>query len=306
VPAYQGGRGWWLAFAASIAVAVGIAAAQTGVPSSRTNTVFVTAVSDAGVPVADLVASDFLIKEDGKAREVLRAELTSAPVQLAILVDDNGTGLFRAGLINFVRLMQGRARIELSSVVGQTQRLVDYTADMDRLTSVIATLTARPGTNDGGQLLEGIYEAARHQEKLEALRPVIVALTVGGEEHSTVPAHVVLNQLAKAGSKLYVIQVAGTMLRPTVPITQSRQLLGENLNLSEVLGTGPKQTGGIREEIVATPGLLSGLQRIATELQNQYALEYARPPKGKPLESLDVSVRRRGLNLRAPTKVAGR
>jgi hypothetical protein len=292
--------------AASVVVAGVMASAQSGIPSSRSNTVFVTALSDSGVPIPDLVAADFVIKEDGKIREVLRAQLTSAPVQLAILVDDNGTGLFRAGLVNFVRLMQGRALIELSSVVGQTQRLVDYTTDVHRLTSVIATLTARPGTNDGGQLLEGIYEAARYQEKLEAARPVIVALTVGGEEHSTVPAHVVLNQLAKAGSTLYVIQVAGTMLRPTVPITQSRQLLGENLNLSEVLGTGPKQTGGIREEIVATPGLLSGLQRIATELHNQYAVEYARPPKGKPLESLDVSVRRRGLNLRAPTKVAGR
>jgi hypothetical protein len=194
----------------------------------------------------------------------------------------------------------------LSTVVGQTHKLVDYTANAQTVANAAATLSARPGTNDGGQLLEGIYQSARDQQKLETSRPVIVALTVGGEEHSTVPAHLVLDQLAKSRSKLYVIQVAGTMLRPTVPITQSRQLLNENLQLGEVLGEGPKQTGGWREEIVAAPGLVPGLQRIAAELKNQYALEYARPPKGKPLEKLDVSVKRRGLNLRAPTKVAGR
>jgi hypothetical protein len=91
-----------------------------------------------------------------------------------------------------------------------------------------------------------------------------------------------------------------------VQITKPAALLGENLNLSEVLGEGPKQTGGWREEIVAATGIILGLGRIAAELKNQYALEYSRPPKTKTIERLNVSVNRRGLNLRAPTKVPGR
>jgi len=272
----------------------------------RTHTVFVTALEENGAPVVDLAAADFIVKEDGKDREVLRAELARVPMQVAIIVDDNGTGIFRAGLVSFVQLLHGRAEIALSSVVGQTHRLVDYTPDAERVLAAVMGLSARPGTPDGGQLLEGIFQASKDQEKLEATRPVIVALTVGGEEHSTVPAHNVLDQLAKSGSTLYVIQVAGTLLRPTVQITQPRQLLGENLNLSEVLGEGPKQTGGWREEIVASTGLVPGLGRIAAELKSQYVLEYSRPPKGKPLERLNVSIKRRGLNLRAPSKVAGR
>jgi VWFA-related protein len=290
-----------------VALAALDAQSQPNAPApGRTNTVFVTATEENGAPVVDLAAADFAIKEDGKDREVLRAELARVPMQLAIIVDDNGTGIFRAGLVSFVRLIQGRAEIALSSVVGQTHRLVDYTADAGKVLEAVMGLTARPGTNDGGQLLEGIFQASKDQEKRGATRPVIVALTVGGEEHSTVPAHNVLDQLAKTGSTLYVIQVAGSLLRPTVQITQPRQLLGENLNLSEVLGEGPKQTGGWREEIVASTGLVPGLGRIAAELKSQYVLEYSRPPKGKPLERLNVSVKRRGLNLRAPTKVAGR
>lgn len=297
-----------LAVSVLVCASAAAAVAQSGVAASppRTNTVYVSVTEAAGVPVLDLAPDDFAIKEDGKAREVLQARLASGPLQIMIIVDDNGTGLFRSGLVQFVQQFQGRAEIALAAVTGQTQTLVDYTTDIDRVVNAITTLTARPGTNDGGQLLEGIFQAARDQEKREAQRPVIVTLTVGGEEHSTLPAHHVLDQLAKSGSVLYVIQVAGASLRPTVPITQSRQLLGENLNLSEVLGEGPKQSGGWREEIAAAPGIVSGLRRIATALRNQYAIAYARPDKVRQTEKINVSVKRNNVTLRAPSRVPGR
>jgi hypothetical protein len=208
--------------------------------------------------------------------------------------------------VSFVRLMQGRGEMTLSTVVGQTQRLVEYTTDVDRLATAIVALTARPGTPDGGQLLEGIFQAAKEQEKRDAERPVIVVVTVGGEEHSTLPAHHVLDQLARSGSTLYVITVANNTLRVMRPIDKPSALLEENLNLSEVLGEGPKQTGGWREVIVAAPGITPGLQRIAAELKAQYAVAYSRPAKGKATERLAVSINRRGVLLRAPSKVPGR
>lgn len=279
---------------------------QNSTPAARTNTVFVTATEENGAPVVDLVATDFTIKEDGKPREVVKAELAQSQVQVAIIVDDNGTGIFRAGLVNFVRLMQGRAEMALSSVVGQTQRLVEYTTDADRVSSAIAALTARPATQDGGQLLEGIFQAARDQEKRDAPRPVIIVVTVGGEEHSTLSASHVLEQLAKSGATLYVIAVANTQLRAMRPIDKPSVLLEENLNLNEVLGEGPKQSGGWREIIAAAPGITQGLQRIATELKGQYAIAYSRPPKGRATERLAVSINRRGVLLRAPNRVSGK
>ena len=205
-----------------------------------------------------------------------------------------------------MQLLQGRAEMSLSSVVGQTQRLVDYTPNAEKLVEAIVQLTARPGTPDGGQLLEGIFQAAKDQEKREAQRPVIVAVTVGGEEHSTLPAHHVLDQIAKSGSTLYVISVANSLDPADAPIDKPASLLEENLNLSEVLGEGPKQSGGLREVIVAAPGITLGLQRIAAELKNQYAVAYSRAPKGRSTERLSVSIKRRGVLLRAPNKVPGR
>jgi hypothetical protein len=277
-----------------------------GSPQGRTNTVFVTAMEENGAPVVDLVASDFTIKENGKNRDVLKVELARVPMQIAIIVDDNGTGIFRSGLVSFVQLLQGRAEMSLSSVVGQTQKLVEYTPHAEKVVDAIVQLTARPATPDGGQLLEGIFQAAKDQEKREAQRPVILAVTVGGEEHSTLPAHHVLDQIAKSGSTLYVISVANSAIRQMRQIDKPASLLEENLNLSEVLGEGPKQSGGSREIIVAAPGVTLGLQRIASELKNQYAVAYSRASESRSTEKLTVSIKRRGVLLRAPSKVSGR
>jgi VWFA-related protein len=282
------------------------AQAPPGAASDRSNIVYVTVTENTGAPVLDLSVADFAIKEDGKNRDVLKAEMATGPLQVMIIVDDNGTGFFRSGLVQFVQQLQGRAEMALSSVYGQTQKLVDYTPKAESVIEVITTLTARPGTPDGGQLLEGIFQAAKEQEKREHSRPVIVALTVGGEEHSTLPAHHVLDQLAKSGSQLYVISVATSALRSTVRVDKPAALLGENLNLSEVLGEGPKQSGGWRAEIVASAGIVQGLGRIAAELKNQYAVAYSRAPKARVTERIDVAVKRRGVTLRAPTRVPGR
>ncbi len=301
-----------LACASFVGVGAGVGAQSKAAgpppdsPQGRTNTVFVTAVEESGAPVLDLAASDFTVKEDGKRRDVVKVEVANVPMQVMILVDDNGSGIFRSGIAQFVQQLQGRAEIAMSSVVGQTQKLVDYTTNMDALQTAISTLTARPGTPDGGQLLEGIFQAAKDQEKREARRPVIVALTVGGEEHSTLPAHHVLDQLAKTGTALYVISVASSQLRGRVAVSKPSALLDENLNLSEVLGQGPKQTGGQRVEIVASPGIVLGLQKIAQELKNQYAVAYSRPPANKSTQRLNVSINRRGVTLRAPSRVSGR
>jgi hypothetical protein len=193
-------------------------------------------------------------------------------------------------------------------VYGQTQSIVDYTTQMGELSTALGALAARPPTPDGGQLLEGIFQAAKDQGRRRYACPIIIALTVGGEEHSTVPARHVLDELAKSGSRLYVVQVASNaQMRPSVPITTARQLLGENLNLSEVLGEGPKQSGGQRIDIVAAPGIVQGLQRIALELKSQYAIAYTRPEApGRDIERISVSVKRRGLTIRAPNRVAGK
>ncbi|HEU4937307.1 MAG TPA: VWA domain-containing protein [Vicinamibacterales bacterium] len=276
---------------------------QTSFGEGLTRTVFVSVVDKSGVPVTDLSADDFVIKEGGKDREIVGAGMTTMPLRIAIVVDDNGTGIFRYALAKFVERLQGRAEFALSTVQGQHLKLLDYTSNLERVSGAISQLNARPATNDGGQLLEGIFETAKDFQKRRTQRPIIVVLTVGGEEHSTLPAQHVLDQLEKSGAALNVIAINSPALRAMVTVSKPSALLESNLNLSEVLGDGPKQSGGKRDEIVASPGIVTGLQELAEALRNQYAVSFSRPDRPKDAEKLSVSVKRSGLTVRAPAKV---
>jgi VWFA-related protein len=270
---------------------------------ARTQQFYLTARDGAGAIVTDLSAADIAVKAAGKPREVIRAELASTPMAISVIVDDNGTGIFRAGLAQFIQRLQGQARFALSSVTVQTHKIVDFTSNLQTLADGLNQMGVHGATPDGGQLLAGIDEAARELRKLEAPRPVIVVLTVGGEEQSPLAAHDVLEHLRASGAVLHVVSVAPGVLRSTMQVRAAKDLLEGPLNLNEVLGDGPKQSGGRREEIVGTAGLVLSLQSIAEDLSHQYLVAYALPPGAKPDQRITVSVSRPGLVIHAPTRL---
>jgi VWFA-related protein len=295
----------WLAAGALVPVLF-LPVSSTGVRAAaepRTRTVYVTAMDGKGAQVTDLTAADFTVKEGGKEREVVKAEAATAPLQVAIIVDDNGTGLFRVGVANFLNALLGHGEFAISTVTGQMMKIVDYTKDVQALKGAIDRLVARPGTPDGGQLLEGISEAAKDLQKRKAERPVIIALTVGGEEHSTLTAHQVLNQLRDSSASLHVISVASSAIRPTAASNKPSDALEGSLNIGEVLGDGPKQSGGRRDEIVAAAGIVQDLQKVADDLLHQYAISYTLPDGVKPDERFSISTKRKGVTLRAPSRI---
>ena len=288
----------------AVALSFGVVAAQgpASAPAGA-RTIYVTVTDQAGTPVEDLTSADFEIKEGGKAVAIAEAGIAKNPLQIAIIVDDNGTGLFRSPLARFVQRMDGHAVMSLSSVTGQTMRVVDYTQDAEAIMQGLAKLNARPGTPDGGQLLEGISEAAIELTKREAERPIIIALTVGGEEHSTVNSDHVLDQLRKSGAILHVFSVERSALRSTVNAANPRDLLQENMHLNRVLGDGPKQSGGRHQSIVASTGFIMGLQSLAAELTTQYRIRYTLPAGAKKSERLNISITRKNTVVRAPSKL---
>jgi VWFA-related protein len=296
-----------LALATVLSATSASARGPSGAPAqSLTRTVYVSVTDRAGVPVLNLSGADFAVKEGGKAREVVQAGPATRPMKIAILIDDNGTGIFRYGVGRFIQRLLGRAEFALSTVTGQHLKIVDYTPDGKELGEALARLVARPATADGGQLLEGIFETAKDLERRKTERAIIVVLTVGGEEHSPLPAHHVLDQLRKSGAALHVVSVSGSSLRGMAAVQKPSALLGENFNLNEVLGDGPKQSGGRRDEIVATAGLVPGLQQLAETLLTQYAVEYTRSGAGKSSDKLSVSVKKPGVSVRAPVRVPDR
>jgi len=284
-------------------VTVVLASPAAAGAQERTRRVYFNAIDRNGAVVSDLAAADVSVKEGGTPREITALRPAAEPLQVAILVDDNGTGLFRVAIARFIKALLGRAEFSIITVTGQPRALTRFTANSDTLREALAQLIARPGSPDGGQLLSGIHESAIDFERRKVERPIILALTVGGEEHTPLPPHHVLDQLRKSGAALYVVSVLGSTLRSTSPTNRPSDLLNENLGLHEVLGDGPRRSGGRREEVPAIAGALTGLQQLAETLKRQYVVEYTLPPGARASDRFSIATRRKDVTLRAPTHI---
>jgi hypothetical protein len=189
----------------------------------------------------------------------------------------------------------------LTAVTGQPLTIVRFTSDLTRLSAGLLRLGVRPETPDGGQLLAAISEAALDLRRRRAERGVIVALTVGGVEQSSLSAADVLDQLQQSGASLHVVSVASSAMRAAAALNRPSDLLDGVLGLAEVLGDGPKQSGGMREEIVATTGLVTQLQSLSEQLTHQYVVRYDRAPRANGRVSITTT--RRDVSLRVPTRI---
>jgi hypothetical protein len=179
-------------------------------------------------------------------------------------------------------------------VTNQVQTIVPYTSDVKVWLAGISRLTVRPATPEGGQLIEGIVTAAAELRKREARRPVILALTVGGNEQSPRVSNEVLDELWRSHAALHVV-FAETIARPAPAVTKPSDLLENNFNLGKVIGDGPKESGGVRRDVLTAGLVQTEVQQVAADLLSQYEITYARPPGAIRPEASGVRApRRRG------------
>jgi VWFA-related protein len=271
----------------------------------------VTVVTDKGAAVPDLTPADFEVKEDGKVRPVQQAGPATRPVTVALLLDDKGSDIneIRAALAAFVARVQGKAEVSLLTVVPTTMTVFDYTSSAPSMMAGIQRLVWRPGP-PGGLLLGAIAAAADELKRREAERAAIVVVTFEGEEpRSHRPASGVLAALERSRAALHVVAVGRPTMRrmaraPTEDVQGDDWTVDEQ-NRNAVLGDGPKQSGGRRHELTVATGLTRALEAVADDLVNQYTIVYAAPIGTKPSTKLTVSVKKRGVTVRAPTRVGG-
>jgi hypothetical protein len=82
-------------------------------------------------------------------------------------------------------------------------------------------------------------------------------------------------------------------------------LLEKSIDINQVLGDGPKQSGGRGAQILGTAGSIPALQQIGDELKYQYVITYIVPAGEKPNQKLNVTTKRRGITMRAPARSGG-
>ncbi len=200
---------------------------------------YVSVVDQGGAPVLDLAASDFIVREDDVAREVLSVVPANEPMQVAVLVDTSDVAreqisYLRDAVPTFVRtIISGTARNQVA-IVGFGERptiLADYTSNTVDLKKATDLIWANPMS--GPYLLDAILQVSEGITKREAPSPVIVAIAAEGQELSYRRDDQVLQQLRKSAAQLYVLML-GTPYSNINEEARSREVAGGPIRAAAV------------------------------------------------------------------------
>ena len=287
----------------SVSSALALAVAAAGVVVSAlaptTRTVHVTVVDNQGQPVTDLTAADFTLKEGGKDREITGVEVAKAPLEVALAVEESLTplGAVRQGLADFMQRIATRGQVSLVVVGQSNQTAVPATSDMN---AFVAGINALPLSQRQGQVNhvpEGVADLSRAFSKSRPERPVIVMIAMDTQQASSEDPQNVLNLLKDSNALFHVVSIQGSGL------SGSAAELMESRGRQQVLGDGPKQSGGRQWPVTALTAIPKVIQQIAGELTSQYRISYTLPDGQKPSDRLQVTTKRRSVTLRSPTRI---
>jgi VWFA-related protein len=246
---------------------------------------YVSVVDKDGNAVTGLSPDAFVVREDGVSREILAVRPATAPMEIALLVDDSQAAEssmqnLRTALNEFVAAMTANNsnRIALISLGDRPTIRVEYTSKPDELKHGIDRLFAQPGS--GAYLLDAIVDASRGMERRKPERGVIVAVTTEGPELSNLHYQPVLEAVEKAGAAFHSVMLTD---RGEDPLTD------EIRNRNLVIDLGTKKSGGRRDTLLTSMAFSARLKQLAGELQNQYVVTYARPATLIPPENVEIS-----------------
>ena len=242
-------------------------------------------------PITGLGVDAFTVREDGRAREVLRVTPASSPMPIAILVDNTQAARdhiadIRKGLTSFVKALNGIGPIAIIGVADRPTILRDYTTDPKQLIDGVNKVFAMP--DSGATLLDAIVETSQGLQRREDDRAAIVILTTENLEFSERHYKEVLEALARGGASLHAVVM-------TTPAGSS--LDEPSRNRAFVLDRGPKDSGGTRIDVLTSQAFESKLLELAAILKSQHRVVYARPQQLIPPQKIEVTATKANIEM---------
>jgi len=273
---------------AALTVSATWLSAQAG--NNRERTLFVSAVDDKGEPVEGLGPEAFVVREDGRRREILRVSHATEPMDVALLADNSqGSGEFitfiREGMSKFVAVLGGQHRIALIGLAERPTILVPYTTEAAQVTTVINRFF--PIAGSGMTLVDGLFETSRGLRRRESERAAFVPVITDSVEFTNRYSKDVVRELLASRVAMHAVTIG------RFPYSDEHSRREREFLLDE----GPRATGGQRITLLTPQALPATMERLARELSSQYKVVYGRPDslyEGK----VEVTAGRPGLKVR--------
>jgi VWFA-related protein len=243
-------------------------------------------------PVRDLGPDAFVVREDGTRREVLRVTPATTPLPIAIIIDNSQAAAptiadLRKALTTFVSAIDGAGPVAIVTVADRPTIVTDYTTSQKELLDSVGRLFHVP--NSGATLLDAISDVAKGLEKRETDRAAIVVVTTENIDYSHLQYQDVLKAIKSSGVSTHVV----VLVNPNGSFSTD-----EARNRATVLDRGPRESGGVRMDVLTSMSFESRLKDLATILKSQYRVVYARPESLIPPERIEVSAAKPGLEAR--------
>jgi len=273
-----------------------IAILASAVPCSAQSVereMFVSVLNQADEPVLTLGVPDFIVRDDGRVREVLRARRATDIIDIALLVDNSqalGSQVndVRKGLEAFIARMRPQAQISIIGLGDRPTIYADFTNSEEQLARGVGRIFPIAGA--GAYTLDAVSEVVKGFEKRKPARSAVVVVWVGGREFGNEHYETLIEGLAAHGTALHVVAISD-QLPPDAETPEGR-------NRELLFDRGTTATGGRRANILTSMSMTSALERLAAELLGQYRITFARPDALVPPDKTEVAVRPAGLTAR--------
>ena len=281
----------FLAIAIAVAVASSSSTRLDAQAGARERTLFVSAVNDKGETVEGLGPDAFVVREDGRRREILRVSRATEPLDVALMFDNSQAAadevvFLREGLTRFVTAMGEQHRIALIGLAERPTAVVQYTTDKKQLTTAIGRLFSVGGS--GMTLLDALFETSRGLRKRDSVRAAFVPVVTDGTEFTNRYSKDIVRELRESGAALHAVTIGRFIHSDEHPVRERSFLIDD----------GPRSTGGQRIQLLVANPLGDVLERLARELSSQYKVVYGRADSLYNTGSVEIASARPDVKMR--------
>ncbi len=275
----------WALIATTASAIDRLPAPQTG--SSRV--VLATVADSRNRPLVDLGPDDFVVREDGAAREVFAVRLADYPI--AVLIDNGGAGRadfesIRAAVARFIGRIGGERPVAIGTLGDPPAMLTTFADSRAKVLSALDALSANPSAES--LLFQSAANAAHTIQATGTPFSAIVIVSASAIDATRNPAKDLLTPILESGAIVHV--VANRSSNRAVP--------GAPGKFADMLRALTDQTHGQYTSIFSAASYQVALDHLADRLSAEMMVEFIEPPGAVAGVDVKMGVRIPGARVR--------